>query len=193
MVPVQPSGAKVANSLRQPRRSPTTEFPWMPLTPGFFESMMPGHHPPVFEPSGPAPPMTQPSAAVFTARDLEEARAEGALAGEVRVLKWAAGIAIVAIIGALGLLYQHQILLHERVTRVEERLVQVEDRLVKVEDRLVKVEDRLVKVEDRLTRVEDRVARVEEQIVVINKQLATISSQLAILISQQDQPPQATR
>ena len=124
--------------------------------------------------------MNQPAAsAVFTARDLEEARAEGALAGEVRILKWSAGIAIVAILGALGMLYQHQILLHERVTRVEERLVQVEDRLARVED--------------RVARVEDRVARVEEQIVVINKQLATISSQLAILISQQDNPPRATR
>ena len=153
MVPVQPSGAKVAIFLRQSRRSPTTEFPWMQLTPGFFESMIPGHHPPVFEPSGPAPPMTQPSAAVFTARDLEEARAEGALAGEVRILKWAAGIAVVAIIGALGLLYQNQVLLHERVTRVEERLVQVEDRVARVEERLVRVEERLDHIEVLLAKI----------------------------------------
>ena len=144
-----------------------------------------GHSRIVFEPRGPEPSMNQPAPTVFTARDLEEARAEGALAGEVRVLKWGAGIAIVAILGALGMLYQHQILLHERVTRVEERLVQVEDRLTNVEDRLTNVED-------RLTNVEDRVARMEEQIVVINKQLATISSQLAILISRQDQSRLAT-
>ena len=100
----------------------------MPLTPGFFESMIPGHHPPVSESGRPAPPMTQPSAAVFTTRDLEEARAEGAFAGEVRVLKWAAGIAV----GALGLLYQHQVLLHERVTRVEERLDHIEVLLAKI-------------------------------------------------------------
>jgi len=135
----------------------------MPLTPGFFESMIPGHHPPVFEPSGPAPPMTQPSAAVFTARDLEEARAEGALAGEVRILKWAAGIAVVAIIGALGLLYQNQVLLHERVTRVEERLVQVEERLVRVEDRVARVEERLVRMEERLDHIEVLLARISAQ------------------------------
>lgn len=151
-----------------------------------------GHSRIVFEPCGPEPSMNQPAPTVFTARDLEEARAEGALAGEVRVLKWGAGIAIVAILGALGMLYQHQILLHERVTRVEERLVQVEDRLTNVEDRLTNVEDRLTDVENRLTNVEDRVARMEEQIVVINKQLATISSQLAILISRQDQSRVAT-
>ena len=58
------------------------------------------------------------SHATFTARDLEEAKAQGTLAGEVRVLKWAAGLAIAAILGALGLLYQNQIVLHERVARV---------------------------------------------------------------------------
>lgn len=107
--------------------------------------------------------MTQPSAAVFTARDLEEARAEGALAGEVRILKWAAGIAVVAIIGALGLLYQNQVLLHERVTRVEERLVQVEERLVRVEDRVARVEERLVRMEERLDHIEVLLARISAQ------------------------------
>ena len=125
----------------------------MPLTPRVAGSMIPGHHPPVFEPSGPAPPMTQPSAAVFTARDLEEARAEGALAGEVRVLKWAAGIAIVAIISALGLLYQNQVVLHERVTRVEERLVRVEERVTRVEERLVRVEEQLDHIEVLLAKI----------------------------------------
>ena len=65
--------------------------------------------------------MNQQSHTVFTAHDLEEARVQGALAGEVRVLKWGAGFAIAAILGAFGLLYQNQILLHERVARVEER------------------------------------------------------------------------
>ena len=97
--------------------------------------------------------MTQPSDAIFTARDLEEARAEGALAGEVRILKWAAGIAIVAIIGALGLLYRNQVLLHERVTRVEERLVRVEERVTRVEERLVRVEERLDHIEVLLAKI----------------------------------------
>ena len=122
--------------------------------------------------------MDKKSSAVFTARDLDEAKAQGVVAGEVRALKWGAGIAIAAILGALGLLYQNQTTLHENVGRVQQHVVAVEERVGKVED--------------RLTRVEERVARVEEQIVVVNKQLATISSQLAILISQQDQSRRAT-
>ena len=164
----------------------------MPLTPRVAGSMIPGHHPPVFEPSGPAPPMTQPSAAVFTARDLEEARAEGALAGEVRVLKWAAGIAIVAIISALGLLYQNQVVLHERVTRVEEHLVRVEERVTRVEERLVRVEERVTRVEERLVQVEERLVRVEERLVRVEEQLdhievllAKISAQMETLNSRQ--------
>ena len=123
--------------------------------------------------------MNQQSHAVFTARDLEEAREQGTLAGEVRVLKWGAGLALAAILGALGLLYQNQIVLHERVARVDVRVVAVEERLVAVEERLVAVEG-------RLARVEDRVARVEERLDGIDKQLATISAQLETLISRQD-------
>jgi len=115
--------------------------------------------------------MDQSSSAVFTARDLDEAKAQGVLAGEVRVLKWGTGLALVAILSALGLLYQNQTRLHENVARVQEQVVAVEERVGKVEDGL---------------------ARVEEQIVVINEQLATISSQLATLVSQQDQPRQGT-
>ena len=116
--------------------------------------------------------MSQSASAAFTARDLEKARAEGTLAGEVRVLKWGAGIAIAAILGALGLLYQSQIMLHERVARVEERLV--------------RVEDGVARLEDRVGRLEDRVARIEERLDGIDKQLATISAQLATLISAQN-------
>lgn len=112
--------------------------------------------------------MNQQAPAVFTARDLEEARAQGTLAGEVRVLKWGTGIAIVAIIGALGLLYQNQVLLHERVTRVDERLVQVEERLVRVEERVTRVEERLVRVEERLDHIEVLLARISAQMETLN-------------------------
>ena len=101
------------------------------------------------------------SSSVLTARDLDEARERGALAGEVRTRKWSAGFAIVALLGGMGLLYQNQIVLHERVVRVEERVMALEDRMTRVEERLDGVE----------------------------KQLATISSQLATLISRQTRSP----
>ena len=109
--------------------------------------------------------MNQKPSAVFTARDLEDAKALGTIMGEMRALKWGAGLAIAAILGALGLLYQNQTVLHESVARVQERVVAVEDRVVAVEDRVVRVEKRLDGMD---------------------KQLATISSQLATLISAQN-------
>ena len=102
--------------------------------------------------------MNQKPSAVFTARDLEDAKALGTIIGEMRALKWGAGLAIAAILGALGLLYQNQTVLHESVARVQERVVAVEDRVVRVEKRLDGMD----------------------------KQLATISSQLATLISAQN-------
>ena len=111
--------------------------------------------------------MNQPSA-VLTARDLEEAKERGALAGEVRVLKWSAGFAIVALLGGMGMLYQNQIVLHERVVRVEERVMALEGRMARIEKRMTRVEERLDSFE---------------------KQLATISSQLATLISRQTRSP----
>ena len=108
------------------------------------------------------------SSSILTARDLDEARERGALAGEIRVLKWSAGFAIVALLGGMGLLYQNQIVLHERVVRVEERVMALED---------------------RMTRIEERMTRVEERLDGIEKLLATISSQLATQMSRQTRSP----
>ena len=115
------------------------------------------------------------SSSVLTARDLDEARERGALAGEVRTLKWSAGFAIVALLGGMGMLYQNQIVMHERVVRVEERVMALEGRMVRIEE--------------RMTRVEERMLRVEERLDGIEKLLATISSQLATQISRQTRSP----
>ena len=127
---------------------------------------------------------------------LENAKERGTLAGEVRVLKWGAGIAIVAILGGLGMLYQNHIVLHQRVVQVEERVVRVEEHLVRVEEHVMRVEEhvmrveeRVMRVEERVARVEERVARVEERLDSIDKHLATISAQLATLTSRQIHSP----
>ena len=112
--------------------------------------------------------MNQQPSPVITARDLEEARERGTLAGEVRILKWSAGVAIVAILGGLGVLFQNQIILHQRVVRVEERVVRVEERVVRVEERMVRMEERLDS---------------------FDKHLATISAQLAAMNARQIHSP----
>ena len=92
----------------------------------------------------------------------EAARERGTLTGEVRILKWAVGIALAFIFGAFAILYRgqadivaDQTDLRERVTRVEERMVRVEERLTGLEDRLTRVEERLTGLEDRMTRMEE--------------------------------------
>ena len=115
------------------------------------------------------------SSSVLTARDLEEAKERGALAGEIRVLKWSAGFAIVALLGGMGMLYQNQIVQHERVVRVEERVMALEGRMVRIEERMTQMEGRMLRIEERLDGIE--------------KQLATISSQMATLTSRQTRSP----
>ena len=96
--------------------------------------------------------MNQQTSPVFTARDLEEARERGALGGEVRTLKWSAAIAIVAILGGLGMLYQNQTLLHERVARVEERVVGVEIRIDGIDKQLATITSQLATLISRESR-----------------------------------------
>ena len=143
------------------------------------------------------------SSSALTARDLDEAKERGALAGEIRVLKWSAGLAIVALLGGMGMLYQNQIVQHERVVRVEERVMalegrmarieermtQMEGRMVRIEERMTQMEGRMVRIEERMTRIEERMLRIEERLDSIEKQLATISSQMATLTSRQTRSP----
>ena len=129
------------------------------------------------------------SSSVLTARDLEEAKERGALAGEIRVLKWSAGFAIVALLGGMGMLYQNQIVQHERVVRVEERVMALEGRMVRIEERMTQMEGRMVRIEERMTQMEGRMLRIEERLDGIEKLLATISSQMATLTSRQTRSP----
>ena len=84
-------------------------------------------------------------------------RGHEALAAEVRILKWAAGIALAFIFGALAILYQGQATivelqsdLLERVTRVEEAVTRLEERMDGHEERLDGFDERLGAMEDLL-------------------------------------------
>ena len=72
------------------------------------------------------------------------------LTGEVRILKWAAGIALAFIFGAFAILYQGQAAivgvqtdLRERVTRVEEHVAHLDSRMTRVEGRITQLEGRM--------------------------------------------------
>ena len=84
-------------------------------------------------------------------------RGHEALAAEVRILKWAAGIALAFIFGAFAILYQGQATiigmqsdLLERVTRVEEGVRRLEERVDGHEERMNDFDERLGTIEDLL-------------------------------------------
>ena len=84
-------------------------------------------------------------------------RGHEALAAEVRILKWAAGVALAFIFGGFAILYQGQATiigmqsgLLERVTRVEEAVTRLEERVDGHEERLDGFDERLGTMEDLL-------------------------------------------
>ena len=84
-------------------------------------------------------------------------RGHEALAAEVRILKWAAGIALAFIFGAFAILYQGQATiagmqsdLLERVTRVEEGITRLEERVDGHEERMNDFDERLGTIEELL-------------------------------------------
>ena len=92
------------------------------------------------------------------------------LSGEVRVLKWAAGIALAFIFGAFAILYQGQAAivgvqtdLRERVTRVEERVTQMDAQIVQMDARMTQVEERMAQMEERMAQMEERMTQMEER------------------------------
>ena len=89
-------------------------------------------------------------------------RGHEALAAEVRILKWAAGIALAFIFGGFAILYQGQATiigmqsgLLERVTRVEEGVTRLGERMDGLEKRVDGHEERLDGFDERLGTMED--------------------------------------
>ena len=71
------------------------------------------------------------------ARDVSETR------GEVRVLKWACSIAVVAILGGMGVLYQNQQALGRNIQEVREDVGRIDERTVQLDKRLGAIEEML--------------------------------------------------
>ena len=71
------------------------------------------------------------------------ARDVSGVRGEVRVLKWACGIAIVALLGGMGALYQHQQALGRNIQEVREDVGRIDERTIQLDKRLTVIEDLL--------------------------------------------------
>ena len=77
-------------------------------------------------------------------RDVSEVR------GEVRVLKWACALALVAILGGMGALYQHQKDLGRNIQEVRENVAMIDERTIHMGKRLDGFGSRLENVEKLL-------------------------------------------
>ena len=75
-----------------------------------------------------------------TPRDLDYAREFGTLAGEVRVLKWGAAIAITAILGFLTILYQE---INSVRSEITQKLDEIQKGQSDIRERLARVEGQL--------------------------------------------------
>ena len=78
------------------------------------------------------------------ARDVSEMR------GEHRVLKWACGLALVALLGGMGALYQHQRELGRNIREVREDVGRIDERTIHMGKRLDGFDSRLGNVEELL-------------------------------------------
>ena len=68
-------------------------------------------------------------------RDVSEVR------GEVRVLKWACALALVALLGGMGALYQHQKDLGDSIQKVRENVAMIDERTIHMGKRLDAIEE----------------------------------------------------
>ena len=107
------------------------------------------------------------------------------LSGEVRVLKWAAGIALAFIFGAFAILYQGQAAivgvqtdLRERVTRVEERVTQMDAQIVQMDARMTQVEERMAQMEERMAQMEERMTQMEERMAQMEGRMAQMEGRM---------------
>ena len=71
------------------------------------------------------------------------ARDVGEIRGEVRVLKWACGVAVVAILGGMGVLYQNQQAFGRGLQEVREDVQRIDERTIHLDKRLGVIEDLL--------------------------------------------------
>ena len=78
------------------------------------------------------------------ARDVSETR------GEFRTLKWASALALVAILGGMGALYQHQQELGRNIQEVREDVGRIDERTIEMGKRLDGFDSRLGNVEELL-------------------------------------------
>ena len=70
--------------------------------------------------------------------------------GEVRVVKWASAIAVVAILGGMGVLYQNQQALYQNQQALGRSIQEVREDVGRIDERTIHLDKRLSVIEEML-------------------------------------------
>ena len=116
-------------------------------------------------------------------------RGHEALAAEVRILKWAAGIALAFIFGAFAILYQGQATIIELQSDLLERVTRLEERVGGLDERMGGLEKRVDSLEKRVDGFDERMDGFEKRMDGFDKRLGTIEELLRILVARKGDTP----
>ena len=93
-------------------------------------------------------------------------RSVAAIGGELRILKWAVSLALAAIVGSLGLLYQGVTDLRTEMYRgdnaLREEIADLGERTARLEEGQRQIQERLTDLDERTFRLDERTVRLEE-------------------------------
>ena len=118
--------------------------------------------------------------------DFDHAYRLGRLCGEVRILKWGVGVAFVAILGSVGVLYQaidavgiKLIETAREVSVLRSDTVAIRKDVAAIDARVATIEDKVETIEERVETIEVEVAAIKEDVAVLKEDVAGLKEDVA--------------
>ena len=110
----------------------------------------------------------------------EDLARNGALTGEVRLLKWAVGLGAAIALAAFVLAYESLFSIMENQGRISERMRGLE---VKIDERFSAVDEQFKAVDERFKAVDEQFKAVDYRLVALERQVAGVEALVRELIS----------
>ena len=102
-------------------------------------------------------------------RDLDQAYKLGRLCGEVRILKWGVGVALVAILGCMGILY-------EAVDDIRVELIETRKDVSVLQTDTAGIRKDVAGIDARLATIEEDVANLKEDVADLKEDVADLKA-----------------
>ena len=113
--------------------------------------------------------------------DFDHAYKLGRLCGEVRILKWGVGVALVAILGSVGALYQAIDAVGIKLIETGREVSVLRSDTVAIRRDVAAIDTRVAAIEDKVETIEERVETIEVEVAAIRKDVAAIKEDVADL------------